>query len=169
MAKEISNSDDIIDSRDVIARIEELESELETLTDAVDEARERVTEEEGLLNEVNREDPEFQDAEEDLGAAREALASAESDLADWEGEEELKTLKALAEQGEDSPDWNHGEGLIRGSYFQEYAEQLADDIGAIDRNANWPVNCIDWEKAADELKADYTEVDFDGEAYWIRS
>lgn len=63
----------------------------------------------------------------------------------------------------------HGESLIRDSYFEEYAEQLADDIGAIDRNAKWPVNCIDWEKAARELQYDYTEVDFDGEAYWIRA
>jgi len=160
MATDISNTDDIIDSRDVIARIEELESELQSLTDAVDEAREALTD---LGQEEPYDSPELEEA-------RETLASAESDLADWEGEEELKTLKALADQCDGYGDWGHGEGLIRDSYFQEYAEQLADDIGAIDRNAKWPVNCIDWEKAARELQQyDYTEVDFDGEAYWIRS
>lgn len=161
MATDISNTDDIIDSRDVIARIEELESELETLTDAVDEAR-RGVDEPDL-------DGDDRPLEEIMEEARETLASAESDLADWDGEEELKTLKALADQCEGCGDWDSGEGLIRDSYFEEYAEQLADDIGAIDRNARWPVNCIDWEKAADELKADYTEVDFAGESYWIRA
>lgn len=161
MATDISNSDDIIDSRDVIARIEELESELETLTDAVDEAR-RGVDEPDL-------DGDDRPLEEIVEEAQETLASAQTNLADWEGEEELKILKALAEQGEDSADWNYGETLIRDSYFEEYAEQLADDIGAIDRNARWPVNCIDWGKAADELKQDYIEVDFDGEAYWIRA
>jgi hypothetical protein len=52
--------------------------------------------------------------------------------------------------------------------WKEYAEQLAEDIGAINKNATWPNDCIDWEKAADQLKQDYTEVDFDGVAYWIR-
>jgi DNA repair exonuclease SbcCD ATPase subunit len=157
MATDISNTDDIIDSRDVIARIEELESELETLTDAVDEAREALT----ALDDLN--------TAEELEEAEDTLKDAESDLADWDGEEELKTLKALADQCEGCGDWGHGESLIRDSYFEEYAEQLADDIGAIDRNAKWPVNCIDWEKAARELQYDYTEVDFDGEAYWIRA
>lgn len=171
MATDISNTDDTIDSRDVIARIEELESELETLTDAVDEAREGLTEAQASAESVFGDTSEAnQDAcDKHLEEAREALASAESDLADWEGEEELKTLKALADQCEGCGDWGHGETLIRDSYFQEYAEQLADDIGAIDRNARWPVNCIDWEKAARELQYDYTEVDFGGESYWIRA
>lgn len=31
---------------------------------------------------------------------------------------------------------------------------------------NWPYNCIDWEKAANELKQDYSTVDFEGETYY---
>jgi hypothetical protein len=58
--------------------------------------------------------------------------------------------------------------MIRDSYFQEYAEEMADDIGAIDRNATWPCNCIDWERAAEELQIDYSSVEFDGETYWYR-
>ena len=129
----ISNMDDVIDSRDIIERIAELEEEREALDD---------------------------------GEHAEALA-------EWdEGDEgqELRALKALAEEAEDySPDWKYGEALIRDSYFREYAEQLADDIGAIDRNASWPCNCIDWDEAARQLKQDYTSVDFDGVEYWVRS
>lgn len=64
-------------------------------------------------------------------------------------------------------DWYPG-SLIRDSYFRTYAEELADDIGAIDRNASWPLSFIDWEAAADALKQDYTTVDFDGVEYWTR-
>ena len=83
--------------------------------------------------------------------------------------EELTALRALAEEASDyAEDWTHGECLIRDSYFVEYAEQLADDIGAIDASATWPLCHIDWDAAADSLKMDYTQVDFGGVAYWIR-
>lgn len=59
--------------------------------------------------------------------------------------------------------------LIADSYFEEYAEQLADEIGAIDRDAGWPLNFIDWGAAAEALKADYTTIYFDGDEYLIRS
>jgi hypothetical protein len=140
--REINNSEDIIDSMDIIARIEELESERED-----------------LLSEAT-DDPNIE------------INEAKENLKAWDGSEEateLKILKALAEEGESSPDWQCGETLIRESYFKEYAQQLADDIGAIDRNATWPVNCIDWEEAANQLKQDYMEIDFDGVTYLIRA
>lgn len=138
---DISNSDDTIDSRDVIARIEELEAE----RDAFDEAQAERATENG----------------DETGAAWADVYEAEAD--------ELKALKALAEEAEGySSDWRHGETLIRDSYFVEYAEQLAEDIGAIGRDASWPLSHIDWDAAADELKQAYTSVDFDGVTYWIR-
>ena len=120
-----TNMDDVIDSRDVIERIEELEVELE----------------------VGMEDGHSMPDE----------------------VEELATLKALAEEGENSPDWPHGEALIRDTYFQEYAQELADDIGMVTDGANWPNNCIDWKQAARELQMDYMSVEFDGVDYWIRA
>ncbi len=117
--KEITNSADVIDSRDIIERIKYLEIDEENGTD--------------------------------------------------EDKAELKALKELAEEAEGyCGDWKYGATLIRDSYFEEYAEQLAEDIGAIQKGASWPNTCIDWEKAADELKQDYTCVDFDGVDYWVR-
>lgn len=116
----ISNDDDLIDSRDVIQRIAELE------------------------------DIEPADLDDD-------------------DREELRVLKALAEEAAQyAPDWEHGETLIRDSYFKNYAQDLAEDIGAIKAEAQWPYTCIDWEQAARELRMDYTAVDFDGVTYWIR-
>lgn len=145
-----SNTDDVIDSRDVIARIEELESERADLAEAVSEAA----------------------TEDDAEDAQTAHADAVTALATWhesdEGQE-LKTLKALADQGEGYGDWSHGETLIRESYFQDYAQELAEDCGMIPKNLAWPCTCIDWEQACRELKMDYTEVDFDGVSYFMRA
>lgn len=145
--REVSNSDDLIDSRDVIARIEELEGERQALADALDEI-----EGDGY----------------ETAAARD---KATADLAEWDADngDELKALKSLAEQCEGYTDWEHGATLIRDSYFEDYAEGLAEDIhGSAIRNAEWPMSYIDWTAAAEALQQDYTSVDFDGVDYWVR-
>lgn len=138
--EEITNSQDVIDSRDVIARIEYLEGEQESLLHGQAHVED--------LNDEQR--AIFQTWEDEYGA-------------------ELDSLRALAEEASGSPDWEYGETLIRESYFEDYARELADDIGAVDRDAKWPNTFIDWEAAANALKQDYTSVSFAGEDYWIRS
>lgn len=123
MSRTIDNSADIIDSREVIDRIEELE----TLTDTAE------------LDEV----------------------------------EELRSLLKVAEQGSGSPDWPYGEALIRDTYFTRYIEELIDDCYSLPKeltSGDWPWRhiTVDYEAAADEAKADYIDVDFDGVTYWIR-
>lgn len=131
MTNEITNSQDVIDSRDMIERISELESEL--------------LNEDGVLD-LETEDEDYRDKAAELGI-----------------------LQAVAEEGNGyAPDWVYGATLIRDSYFEDYARELADDIGAIDSHTAWPHTCIDWEEAASQLQQDYTEIDFDGVAYWIR-
>jgi hypothetical protein len=50
--------------------------------------------------------------------------------------------------------------------FTQYAEELANDIGAIGVNSyEWPINHIDWDSAAEELKMDYSEVEWQGTTY----
>ncbi|MBK6906309.1 MAG: hypothetical protein IPH08_04070 [Rhodocyclaceae bacterium] len=82
---------------------------------------------------------------------------------------ELAALTALAEEAEGyCDDWQYGATLIRESYFEDYAQEMASDIGAINNDYGWPLNCIDWEQAARELKQDYTSFDFDGVTYYGR-
>ena len=40
---------------------------------------------------------------------------------------------------------------------EDFAQSIAADLGAIDKSASWPNNCIDWEMAAKELMYDYAE------------
>ena len=149
---------DVIDSRDVIARIEELEGEREALQLEIDDAEVQWLKTEAGTDEAH--------------AVVDRRQAAYVALDTWDASsdaDELRILKALADEASGyAADWTHGETLIRDSYFRDYAEQLADDIGAIDRNASWPVKCIDWDQAARELQMDYSAVDFDGVTYWIR-
>lgn len=156
--KSISSSDDIIDSRDVIARIEELESDRESLSDAVTEAQEEFSG--GCGDDVDRQN------------AMSALASAKEDLQEWddsEDAEELKKLKELAEKCENEGDWTHGVSLINDNYFEDYAKQTAEDLGLISGETQWPATCIDWERAANELKSDYTCIEWDDETFYLRA
>ena len=59
--------------------------------------------------------------------------------------------------------------LIPERDFKEYAQELAEEIGAIPDDVSWPMTCIDWERAARELLMDYTSVTYDGTDYYIRS
>ncbi len=86
-----------------------------------------------------------------------------------EGNARCAKALAMAEEAEGYCEWKDGATLIRDSYFKEYAQELAEDTGAINKDARWPTNCIDWEEAASELKQDYTEVDFDGVPYQVQN
>lgn len=59
--------------------------------------------------------------------------------------------------------------MIPDSEFIDYAQELAEDIGAIGRSLQWPTDCIDWDKAASELQMNYSSVEVDGTTYWFRS
>jgi hypothetical protein len=82
---------------------------------------------------------------------------------------ELAFLTLFAAEFKDyAPDYEYGEMAIRDSHFKEYAQDLAEDIGAIDPNAAWPNDCIDWDLAVRELQTDYTQIKFDNVSYWVR-
>ena len=137
--------DNIIDSRDVIKRIEELEEEHDSLQSALEDAK---------------------DEEND-----EAIEEAFDAIAMWrnDNKEEYEELLELAKDGEKySSDWSYGSTLIHDNHFREYAEELAEECCDMKSASEWPFCCIDWNLASDALKIDYTEIDFGGESYWIR-
>jgi hypothetical protein len=88
----------------------------------------------------------------------------DDDLLEEEADE-LKDLKELAEECGNF--WDDGTTLILDSYFKSYAQELAEDIGAISDFSSWPASCIDWDQAADELKQDYTQVTFGSFEYFV--
>ena len=150
--REVNNSEDVLDSRGVIARRDELKEEREGLVSDVEDARQ----------EEDNDQPEDR-------AGR--VKDAEDALKEWDEEnaEELAALEAFIDEGSSS--WEDGETLVRESYFEDYARELADDVveNFRERSSQWPFSCIDWEQAARELQHDYTGADFDGVTYYYRA
>lgn len=130
-------SADVIDVRDIIARVLELRDE-----------RDGYNEKMGS--------PDAWDGVPD-GEPEELvmLEGILSELAGYGGDEEF--------EGDGYP-----VHLIAESYFQEYAQELAEDCGMVDTSARWPMNCIDWEQAARELQMDYGSIEIRGSTYWYR-
>lgn len=59
--------------------------------------------------------------------------------------------------------------LVRDSYFETYAQELAEELGLTATDGRWPTSFIDWPKAAEALKEDYTPGLLDGVTYWGRA
>jgi uncharacterized protein (UPF0335 family) len=137
----LDNTNEVIDSRDVIARIEELENEQSDLVQ------------------------QLWDGE---------ITEADMIAFDKDKGRELDALRELAAEAESSPDWIHGEQLIRASYFVQYITELIDDCYDLPKeltSGDWPYRhiTIDFEAAAKEAEQDYNSVDFDGVEYLIRA
>ena len=151
--------------------------DMEEITTRYAELRDERADLETDRDDAESEAQEDQPDAEAQSAADEAWAAADRALKAWDEDnaEELKELDELIEElrgagGGDHQwegDWFPSE-LIAEDDFEEYAEELADSIGAIVSNAGWPNNCIDWKQAARELAQDYSEVEYQGRYYYWR-
>lgn len=150
MANEISNTEDLLDVRDIIERVEEL--------DAIHD--------------------ELYDAAHDDDFSPDILAENKARYDAWVAEDggessERATLHSLLDElkgGGDEQwkgDWYAGIPLIHENYFTDYVEELLKDCGELPRELPSYI-AIDWEKTADNVRVDYTDVDFDGQTYLTR-
>lgn len=134
----IDNSADLIDSRDVIARIAELERQREDW--------------------LSKQSPDLTALSLNGVWATEASEEAE----------ELDALTTFAADAEGyASDWKYGVTLIRDTYFVEYVQDLLAECGTIPSDLpSWVV--LDWEATAENVQVDYTSVELDGVTYWVR-
>jgi hypothetical protein len=102
-------------------------------------------------------DDEIDHAEAALDSARDAF-----------GPDEQKELKELEELESEVSEWSDGATLIPESDFADYCRELLDDCGDIPKGLPHYV-VIDWEATADNIKADYSTVEFQGETYLVRA
>ena len=167
-----SNTDNVIDSRDIIERIDELTGDFQALVDDIEDAETDEDRETAfadlavwLIGHTN--------IVPDLKTTEEIAFDDVSEWAESDDAHELKALLALADDAECSPDWSYGETLIHEDYFTDYIEELINDCYELPKEFNsgdWPWRhmTIDYVAAADEAKQDYMEVNFDGATYYIR-
>ena len=169
--KTISNTDNVIGSRDIIERIEELSGDFQALVDAI-EASETDADRETALSELATWLIGHTEIVPDLEALDGITFDDVSDWAESDDAHELKALLALADEADCSPDWSYGETLIHEDYFTDYIEELINDCYELPKEFNsgdwpWCHMTLDYEAAADEAKQDYIEVTFDGQTYYI--
>lgn len=150
--KEFNSYKNTLDIRDIIELFEEIENDLiEKYNDQIEAEAQHISDYDDILFKawVSQIEDDTQ-VEEFL-----LISSLLNNLRGYGGDEQWRG------------DW-YPITLIRDSYFEEYAQELAKDIGALDRNASWPNNCIDWKQASKELEIDYSSVDFDNTPYLYR-
>lgn len=129
---------DIIDTRDIIERVEELESELEDF----------------LLSTDNTCIGDWEEKNPEEGQELRILQAILEDLKGNGGDEQW------------CGDW-YPVTLIRESYFTDYTREMLEDCGTIPRDLPHWIH-IDWELTAREVKVDYSEVTIDGATYFYR-
>ncbi len=113
------------------------------------------------LNDLADELGALEDEEAELEDGDELTAEASGRLAD------LQDLQG--ELGGDLATYARGEcTLIPEPEFTDYAQELATEVGDI-KSTDPLYAYIDWERWADDLRHDYTEVDFDGYTYLIQA
>jgi hypothetical protein len=146
LSTEIDFTADHINISDLTERFDELETNLENLTekDAGDFG--------GFAGFVAycKQNPDLADEAEELNMIDGIL----SDLKGYGGDEQWRG------------DW-YPQALIRWSYFTEYAKELLEDCGTIPRDLPWWV-VLDWEATAQNLLVDYSAIEVHGATYYYR-
>ena len=97
--------------------------------------------------------------------------SSELDHADHPDFAELDNeLNAWNEfkQEMDNGEWYHGQTFIHVDEFVEYCQESLADTGVIPADIPHYI-VIDWEATADNIRADYTEGEIEGESYLTRA
>jgi len=150
------NFESVVDSRNIEERIEELESDRQDLLDILEE-------EETALDDIEP-DEDNTDEFEAVKQARQALE--EFDKYDNDGGD-LKKLVALRDDV-GSSEWIDGIDLINEDYWVEYVEEMLKDIGDLPSDIPYCI-AIDWEQTAENIRVDYSSVEYDGDTFYFRA
>ena len=138
-----------LDTRDLQEQIDNLELEIEELNEYLEDLDKDL----GMCGS----DFELLTVQDEIEKGKESL----QDLRD-----ELQPLLDLKYEG--IPDWDYGATLIPESDWEEYVEDLLKDCGYISNDVPWWI-VIDWAATADNVAADYSTVDYDGDTYYYRN
>ena len=145
-----------LDTRDLDERL----NELKALRDAVADAKVELAEAQAASL-ADPDDETLTTAEEEAQAAFDA---ADADF----GADEQKELAELEELESEVSEWSDGNTLIPESEFTDYCREMLEDCGALPKGLPHYV-VIDWDATADNLKADYSTAEFQGETYLYRA
>jgi len=145
----ISNTDSTIDTLTLISEFEDYKDEKATLEATIEEIEDQIREE-------NAEGEDVSELENDLQKAQEELQELEDDA---------QGLEDFYNEAEGyCEDFQYGAPLIHEDYFEEYMDQMLEDLGEIPDVPSYITITIDY----DALREDYTTISFDGQEYLCR-
>ena len=110
-----------------------------------------------------------EELQDELDSLKESLAEKRADeeeLDEWQekNQEELDELTSLSEE---ISEWQDGATLIPEDEFTEYCQELLEDTGDLPKDIPHYI-VIDWEATANNLRVDYTEVEYQGTTYLVK-
>jgi hypothetical protein len=146
----------VLDTRDLVEKRDELKSQIYL------DFKERF---ESEIEDIE----EFEDFE-NKDTFEESDLLEEIDITDflelWE--DEFNEISEINYIEENCSDFQYGETLIHEDYFTEYCEELCQDCGYISKDfPSWIE--IDWDATANNISADYSQCEYQGEQYLFRS
>ena len=155
-SKDCLNNMNVIDSRDLHDRLEELENQHNEYLAAEDEVE--------RLKDLVKEN----DSEKNLSDLEDAISDFDALIP--LDQDEIKELEELQTMRDDVTDWEYGATLINEGHFVKYCQELCEDVGDIPKGLPWYIaNAIDWEQVASYMEQDYSEVTYQGETYYYNS
>jgi len=136
----ISSTDNIIDSRDVAKRLEDLEADRDMYLSDIEEAK-NLEEENTYINALEWFDTEYID--------------------------EINELRELMNDIMELRGWEDGLTLVHEDYFTKFVIQELKDVGDLPRDLPWYIE-IDEEATVNNLKDEYIPIEFDNTTYYVR-
>ena len=146
-------TENVIDTRDIQDRIDELNDDIDTLENEISDLSEEIDE----LNEEDADDKNEIDLKLD-------------DIEDKQGQiEDLQEeLSMLLDVKSEVPEFSHGETLIHEDYWMEYVQELCEECDYITKDFPYWIE-IDWEATAKNVAMDYSTIELDGNTFYFRS
>jgi antirestriction protein len=109
---------------------------------------------------------------EDITNTFEDICFEEEEIQSWKEDwlDEIVTITDIEKlEDEVGSEFDYGVTLIDEDDFEEYCEELVSDIGDLPRDLpSYISNNIDWSGVADDLRVDYSAVNFRGTTYLFR-
>ncbi len=96
-----------------------------------------------------------------------SLDAGEREILLDELNEELTRLTDFRDENKDGGEWDYGQTFIHADAFLDYVQEMVVDIGDLPSDIPYYI-AIDWEQTAENVRMDYSYVDFDGEEYLTR-
>lgn len=109
---------------------------------------------------------------EDMTDTFEDIRFEEEEIESWKEDwlDELKQIEEIDNIENECSEFSFGETLIEEGDFEEYCEEFIEECGYINKDMPYLIrNNIDFKGIADDMRQDYSEVDYQGKTYLFRA